>query len=119
MISWLPAMVTRTTLIGSNNAVMQGGATFATGEVGQAFNLVNAPNATSGQYVNVATPVGLPVGNAARTVEIWFRTATDLTYLTDCGLVPIWNGDGARRASGLVFTATNPGKLTSTGAVMI
>ncbi|MFL6531445.1 MAG: LamG-like jellyroll fold domain-containing protein, partial [Chthoniobacterales bacterium] len=115
MISWLPANNNTNDLIGSNNAVLQSGATYGTGEVGQAFNLVNAPNATSGQYVNVATPVGLPVGNAARTVEMWFITATTLTTSPNAALIQYGTAT-TEKSFGLVFTATNPGKLYFNGS---
>jgi hypothetical protein len=115
MISWLPANNNTNDLIGSNNAVLQSGATYGTGEVGQAFNLVNAPNATSGQYVNVATPVGLPVGNAARTVQMWFNTATNLTTSPNAALIQYGTAT-IEKSFGLVFTAANPGKLMFNGS---
>lgn len=115
LISWLPANNNANDLIGSNNAVMQGGATFGTGEVGGSLNLVNAPNATSGQYVNVATPVGLPVGNAARTIQLWFNTATTLTASPTAALIQYGTAT-SEKSFGLVFNATNPGKLYFNGS---
>ncbi|MDQ6739398.1 MAG: putative Ig domain-containing protein, partial [Actinomycetota bacterium] len=115
MIMWLPANNNPNDLIGSNNAVLQSGATYSTGEVGQAFNLVNAANATSGQYVNVVTPIGLPVGNAARTVEMWFNTATTLASSPNAALFQYGTAT-IEKSFGLVFTAANPGKLMFNGS---
>ncbi|MDQ6862029.1 MAG: putative Ig domain-containing protein, partial [Verrucomicrobiota bacterium] len=114
IISWLPGNGNPNDLLGSNNAVMQGGATFAAAKVGQGFNFVNAANATTGQYANVVTPIGLPVTNAARTVELWFRTGTTLTSSPNAALIQ-YGTAAIEKSFGLVFTATNPGKLYFNG----
>jgi hypothetical protein len=114
LISWLPGNGNASDLLGSNNATMQGGATFAAGKVGQAFNFTNAANASSGQYANVATPVGLPVGNAARTIELWFRTATNLSASPNAALIQ-YGAPTIEQTFGLVTTATAPGKLYFNG----
>lgn len=116
MISWLPANNNANDLIGGNNAVMQGGATFtATGKVGQAFNFTNAPNAVTGQYASVATPVGLPLGSAARTVEMWFKTATTLTTSPNAALFQ-YGTAALDKSFGLVFAGSSPGKLIFNGS---
>jgi len=50
--------------VGINHATLQNGATFADGKVGHAFSLDG-----SDDFVSVASPTGLPVGSAARTVN--------------------------------------------------
>jgi hypothetical protein len=102
-------------LLGSNNAVMQNGATFIAGKVGQAFNFTNAANASTGQYANVASPVGLPLGSAARTVEMWFQTGTNLTTSSNAALFQ-YGTALLDKSFGLVFTASNPGKLMFNGS---
>jgi hypothetical protein len=114
LISWLPGDGNANDLLGSNNAVMQDGATFASGKVGQAFNFTNAPNASSGQHASVATPVGLPVGNAARTIELWFRTASDLSTSPNAALVQ-YGAPTIEQTFGLITSATAPGKLSFSG----
>jgi hypothetical protein len=114
LISWLPGNGNANDLLGANSATLQGGATFAAAKVGQGFNFVNAPNASSGQYANVTTPVGLPVGNAARTIELWFKTATTLSASPNAALVQ-YGAPAMEQTFGLVTTATAPGKLYFNG----
>jgi hypothetical protein len=114
LISWLPGNGNANDLLGSNNATLQGGATFTAAKVGQAFNFTNAPNASTGQYANVVTPVGLPVGNAARTLELWFRTATTLSSSPNAALIQ-YGAPAMEQTFGLVTTAVAPGKLYFNG----
>jgi len=68
MISWWAAENNPGDNLNRNNGVLQGNAGFTTGMVGNALNLDG-----SGDFLQVAAPSSLPVGNAARTVELWFR----------------------------------------------
>ncbi len=58
---------TPTTSAGSNNGTIQGGVTFAAGEVGQAFSF-NGTNA----YIQ-APDTGLPLGSSPRTLAFWMK----------------------------------------------
>jgi hypothetical protein len=117
MVDWWPCNGNGYDIQGGNNVALYNGAGFAAGMVGQAFNFQNAPNATSGQYAGNTSPVGLPVGNSARTLDLWFRTATNLSttgqtesalfeYGTQNSLDPMGG-----HAFGLITSANAPGKL--------
>jgi hypothetical protein len=54
---------------GSNNGILEGGAGFAPGMVGQAFSFDGYDD-----YVRVPASPSLPVGNAPRTVMLWVYT---------------------------------------------
>ncbi|MEY2487236.1 MAG: hypothetical protein QOH39_2884 [Verrucomicrobiota bacterium] len=82
LVSWWPANGNPADLIGGNGGVLKNGATFATGEVRKAFSLDGAND-----FVQVAAPSGLPVGNSARTIDFWFQTPVDLTTSTESSLV--------------------------------
>lgn len=69
MVSWWPGENSGNDIKGANNGTLQSGATFAAGEVGQAFNFSG-----DGDFVQVASPAGLPLGNSARTMMMWFKT---------------------------------------------
>ncbi len=69
MISWWPGQDNANDAIGTNNGTLVNAPTYTAGEVGQSFNFSG-----SGDYVQVATPVGLPLGNSARTMMMWFKT---------------------------------------------
>jgi plastocyanin len=121
MVDWWPGNGNGYDVQGGNNVTLYNGAGFAAGMVGQAFNFQNAPNATSGQYAGNTSPVGLPVGNSARTLDLWFRTATNLstTGQTESALFEYGAGNTADalggHAFGLITTASAPGKLYFTG----
>ena len=71
MVSWWPGDGNANDIIGGNNGTLQNGATFAPGEVGQAFSLDG-----NGQYVDVG-PVNLP---STFTVDLWL----DPTAVNQC-----------------------------------
>ena len=54
---------------GNNNGILEGGATFAPGKVGQAFTLDGVDD-----YVRIPASTGLPSGSSARTVLMWVFT---------------------------------------------
>jgi hypothetical protein len=66
---------------GANHASGMGGAGFAEGLVGRAFDLDG-----SNGFVQVAAPVGLPLGNAPRTLMQWCKTPRNLMTCTESGL---------------------------------
>ena len=90
---------------GPNNASFVGGASYANGISGQAFSL----DGTS-QYVKVATPSGLPVGSAPRTMSLWFKTPRDLTTSTESGLIQ-YGTDATGEMFGLITSGNAPSKL--------
>ncbi|MBK6724214.1 MAG: hypothetical protein IPG58_13405 [Acidobacteria bacterium] len=68
-VSWWKGNGDPNDTFGINNGVLINGAGYATGKVGQAFDLRG-----SNDYLQVASPVGLPVGAAPRTMMLWFKT---------------------------------------------
>jgi hypothetical protein len=105
LVSWWPADNNPADLTGGNAGVLKNGATFALSEVREAFSLDGVDD-----FVQVATPSGLPVGNSARTIDFWFQTPINLTTATESSLVQYGTA-----ASGEIFaliTSQNaPGKL--------
>jgi len=79
MVSWWPGNGNGDDVQNGNNVTLYNGASFVAGMVGQAFNFQNPPHATTGQYAGITSPVGLPLGNSARTVDLWFNTATTVS----------------------------------------
>ena len=69
IISWWPGDGNASDVIGQNTGTLQGGATYTSGVVGQAFRF----DGTDG-YVIVPNPTGLPLGVSPRTVEFWINT---------------------------------------------
>lgn len=65
VVAWWTAEGNPNDIIGTNNGVLEGGAGYTSGEVGQAFNFSNV-----GDQV-VATTGGLPTGTSDRTIECW------------------------------------------------
>ena len=66
MVSWWPADGNANDVVGGNDGTLQGGVTFGTGEVGQAFSL----NGTNG-YVEAADNANLNFGTGDFTVDLW------------------------------------------------
>ncbi|MBK7801803.1 MAG: VCBS repeat-containing protein [Chloracidobacterium sp.] len=91
--------------IGLNNAVLNGNTNFVSGKVGNAFNLDG-----SGDFVQVAVPNGLPLGNDARTMELWFRTPIDLSVSTEAGIIQ-YGTASTGSMFGLITSGNAPGKL--------
>jgi hypothetical protein len=68
LVSWWPADGNAFDVRSSNNGTLLGHATFASGEVGQAFSF----DGTSGTTVNVPKAANLDVGNQV-TVDFWMK----------------------------------------------
>jgi hypothetical protein len=68
LVSWWRAEGDATDKAGGNNGTLQGGAGFAAGKVGQAFNFNG-----NGQYVEIPKSPSLDVGNQV-TVDFWMNT---------------------------------------------
>jgi hypothetical protein len=105
LVSWWPANGNPADLTGGNAGVLKNGATFATGEVRKAFSLDGAND-----FVQVAAPSGLPVGNSARTIDFWFQTPVDLTTATESSLVQYGTAVSGEMF-GLITSQNAPGKL--------
>jgi len=88
-----------------NNATPVGDVGFAPGKVGPAFYFDG-----SGSYVQVQSPSGLPIGNAARTIHLWFKTSKNLIQSTESALVQYGSTINSRMFA-LVTSMNNPGKL--------
>jgi hypothetical protein len=73
MVSWWPADGNTTDIRGPNNGTLQGGATFAAGEVGQAFSF----NGSS--FVTVPDNPSLQLPDAPFSIDLWFNTSTTAT----------------------------------------
>jgi len=69
MVSWWKAEGNASDFIGNNNGTWVNGPGYTLGKVGQAFSLGG-----NDDYVQVSSPVGLPTGNSARTMMLWFKT---------------------------------------------
>ncbi|HSY16849.1 MAG TPA: immunoglobulin domain-containing protein, partial [Candidatus Acidoferrales bacterium] len=96
IVAWWQAEANGNDLIGGNNATLVGGTTFATGEVGQAFQF-NGTNS----YVQVGGSNNLA---GARTIEAWVYPGTN----TGFGLPIITCGpDGADDFFGIAGTSGN------------
>lgn len=102
MISWWAAENNPGDNLNRNNGVLQGNAGFTAGMVGNAFSFDG-----NGDYVQVAAPSGLPVGNAARTVELWFRAPATPG---ESGLFQ-YGTAGTGQMFGLITSGNAPGRL--------
>src|SRR3990170_2011523 len=69
MVSWWGGDGNPNDIIGTNHGTLQGGATYATGKVGQAFSFDGAAD-----YVNVPHSAGLDV-TTALTLDAWIKPA--------------------------------------------
>src|SRR5205085_12281386 len=82
MVSWWPGDGNANDIQGSNNGTLQNGATFAAGNVGQAFSFDGFDD-----YMQ-ASDTGLPFGSGARTLDFWIMPGFDAR-------VPVIYGDFA------------------------
>ncbi len=97
--------------VGPNDVSMIGGGGFTqSGNVGGAFDFDNPPGATDGQFAQLTNPVGLPLGNAPRTVNLWFRTESDLSAATESALFE-YGAQSTANTFGLITSGNAPGKL--------
>jgi hypothetical protein len=70
LVAWWPGDGTAMDVVGTNHGTLQGGVTYATGEVGQAFSFDGVDG-----YVSITTgDANLPLGTSPRTVEAWVKT---------------------------------------------
>jgi hypothetical protein len=105
LVSWWQGEGSANDQMSLNHGALVSGATFTTGRVGEAFSFDGTTS-----YAQVAAPASLPLGSAARTVELWFRTPRDLTVATDSSLVQY--GSAANGSMfGLITSVNAPGKL--------
>jgi hypothetical protein len=110
--------------VGNNNGSLQGGVTFATGEVGQAFRF----NGTNG-YVSVPDAPSLELASAV-TMEAWINPAT-LAFAGSFGTIiaksnfPVRNyglwvyADGSLHLSYINGSGVNVGFLTAPGLIPV
>jgi|CXWL01.1.fsa_nt_gi hypothetical protein len=102
MISWWAAENNPGDNLNRNNGVLQGNAGFVAGIVGNAFDLDG-----TGDYVQITSPTGLPVGNSARTVELWFRAPATPG---ESGLFQ-YGSAATGQMFGLITSGNAPGRL--------
>ncbi len=105
LVSWWPGNGDFSDLAGANPATGEGGVGFAAGRSGLAFDLDGVA-----ARVRAATPTGLPTGNAARTLALWFRTPRDPSAAVGAALMH-YGSMGDAEAFGLGLSASAPGRL--------
>jgi len=71
LVSWWNGEGNANDPLGTNNGVIQPGATFSNGKVGESFSFGGS---SVNDRIQVTSPVGLPSGSAARTMMFWFKT---------------------------------------------
>jgi len=69
LVSWWPGNGTVADIIGGNSGTLQGGATFATGEVGQALSFDGVDD-----FVQVPDNPNLDPGTGSFTIDAWVKT---------------------------------------------
>ncbi len=105
LMGWWPGDGDTRDIQGQNPAQGLGGLGYAPGEVGEAFDL----DGTS-QHAQVAAPVGLPLGNAPRTLSLWLRLTRGFAQTTESGIFQYGsNADG--QMFGLITSANASGRL--------
>jgi PKD repeat protein len=104
LVSWWRGEGNTYDSIGINNATVQVGIDYAPGMVGQAFHLNG-----SGEYLRVLNASRFPMGNAPRTISLWFRSQNPAAN-TDCGLF-FYGVLQNYSMYGLVTSSNAPGKL--------
>ena len=92
-------------LVGANNGTMMNTATYATGRVGRAFSLDGDDD-----FVQVVSPTNLPLGNAPRTIDVWFKTPRNLTGSTESSIVQ-YGSAASSQMFGLITSGNAPGKF--------
>ena len=80
-------------------------ATYATGRVGRAFSLDGDDD-----FVQVVSPTNLPLGNAPRTIDVWFKTPRNLTGSPESSIVQ-YGSAAYSQMFGLITSGNAPGKL--------
>jgi hypothetical protein len=105
LVSWWAAEDDFSDRTRTNPASGVGGAGFADGVVGRAFDLNGSTS-----LVQVASPANLPLGNAPRTLMLWCRTPRNLATSSDSGIIQ-YGSDSNGRMFGLITSLNAPGKL--------
>ncbi len=105
MVSWWDGEGDANDIIGTNHGTLMNGTTFATGKVGQAFSFDGVDD-----WVENIAPTGLPVGNATRSIDLWFKTPRNLSSSTEAALVQYGTPSGSNMF-GLITSVNCPGKL--------
>ncbi len=105
LVSWWPGNGNPEDAVGPNDAVAMGGLGYADGMVGQAFDLDG-----SSAFAQAAAPAGLPLGNAPRTLALWFKTPRDLSSETESALFQ-YGSDADGRMFGLITSGNAAGRL--------
>jgi hypothetical protein len=104
LVSWWPAEDNANDIVGTNNGILEGGASFGPGEVGQAFSFNNT-NAD----VRIPASASLNVGtNNGFTVEAWVNPA-DVSKLHP--LFEWNNGSGAFGVQFYISVDSGPGSF--------
>ncbi len=99
MVSWWPGDGNTTDIQSGNNGTLQGGATFATGEVGQAFSL----NGTN-QYVEIPDSANVSI-TGPMTIDAWINTNDNAN---EHAIVEKYDGGGT---NGYFFRLNSGGHL--------
>jgi hypothetical protein len=105
LISWWKGENNANDSADSNHGTLMNGTTFDTGMVGQAFKFDGVDD-----YVQIVAPAGLPVGNAPRSMDLWFRTPRNPTSQTENALVQ-YGSPSNGQMFGLITSGNCPGKL--------
>ncbi|MFZ5798561.1 MAG: LamG-like jellyroll fold domain-containing protein, partial [Thermodesulfobacteriota bacterium] len=104
-LSWWRAEENPDDYHGRNNATLVNGTGYGPGKVGSAF-LLDGVN----DFVQVQSPTSLPLGNAPRSMDLWFRTPRNLATTQEAALVQ-YGSTGGSQMFGLIFSGNAPGKL--------
>ena len=104
-VAWWRAENDARDAVGGHDGTLENGAGFAAGEVGQGFSFDGVDD-----FVQVPVTTGLPVGNAPRTIELWFCTTKDLTTSTESSLIQ-YGTTSNDRMFGLITSGNAPGRL--------
>ena len=105
IVSWWTADGNGNDIVGPNDGTTVNGAAFAAGRVDQAFSLDGVDD-----FVQVTTPVNLPLGNSARSFSVWFKTPRVLTTSTESAIVQYGTAN-SNQMFGLITSGNAPGKL--------
>ena len=98
LLSWWPANGNANDVIGTNNGTLEGGASFAQGEVGEAYSL----NGT-GAFVQTPYSPQWAFGTNSFTIELWANFASATAREVVLPDIPIFRSAAASR---LVRTVT-------------
>jgi len=105
LISWWGGDSNALDIAGENHGTLVNETTYAAGMVGHCFDLDGTDDC-----VQVHNPLGLPVGNSARTMMVWFRTPIDLTWYTESALIQYGTANWDQMFA-LITSMNAPGKL--------